>query len=218
GVTVEASSPALIEKIRMAVTDGAGLYAIVSLPAGTYTVTFTLSQFAPLKRESIVLTGAFGAEVNADLRIGGLEQMLTVSAATPVVDLRNTLQQQVLTKDELDRLPGARSLKGRAALVPGVVVPNATSTGVIAHGSDPDDTTTTVDGYRSGAGLLNRGAGQLGVVSVNQPSQEAATQELVYDIGAQGPEFALSGVRMTLIPKEGGNRFVAEGVAYGSNQ
>ena len=74
GVTVEASSPALIEKVRTAVTDGAGLYRIVSLPVGTYTVTFTLPQFAPLKREGIELTGAFNAEVNADLRVGGLDQ------------------------------------------------------------------------------------------------------------------------------------------------
>src|SRR5262245_33155706 len=168
GVTVEASSPALIEKVRVATTDGAGLYSIVSLPAGTYTVTFTLSQFAPLKRDGIVLTGAFGAEVNAELRVGGIEQALTVRASTPVVDVRNTLQEQVLTKDELERLPGARTLRGRAALVPGVVVPNNLSTGVSAHGSDLEDANTRVDGYRSGGFLDGRGAGQLGIASANQ--------------------------------------------------
>src|SRR6059036_891123 len=72
GVTVEASSTALIEKVRTVVTDGAGVYTIVDLPAGTYTVTFTLTGFSTVKREGIELSGAFNASVNADLRVGAL--------------------------------------------------------------------------------------------------------------------------------------------------
>jgi hypothetical protein len=216
GVTVEVSSPALIERTRTGISDGAGLYSIVDLRPGTYAVSFTLSGFTTIKREGIELTGAFNAEVNVEMRVGALEETITVSGASPVVDVKNTLQESVLTKDELEALGGTRTLKGRAALIPGVVVPNG-NTGVALHGSDSQDSNTMVDGYKSGQHLVGRGTGQLGVGSVTQ-TQEAATEELVYNTEAQGAEFASSGVRMNLIPKEGGNRFRVEGVAYGSNQ
>src|SRR6476469_8185199 len=74
GVTVEVSSPALIEKTRSAVTDSAGQYKIVDLRPGTYTVTFTLTGFSVVKREDINLSGGFTATVNAELKVGGLEE------------------------------------------------------------------------------------------------------------------------------------------------
>src|SRR2546428_3692328 len=98
GVTVEASSPALIEKVRTVVSDSAGVYSIVDLRPGTYTVTFNLPGFSTVRREGIELSGAFNADVNADLRVGGLEETITVSGASPVVDVKNTLSQSVLTK------------------------------------------------------------------------------------------------------------------------
>src|SRR5262245_5432180 len=70
GVTVEAASPALIEKVRSVVTDGTGQYRIETLRPGTYSVTFTLPGFSTVKREGIELTGSFVATVNADLRVG----------------------------------------------------------------------------------------------------------------------------------------------------
>ena len=118
GVTVEASSPALIEKVRTVVTDGAGRYSIVDLRPGTYTVTFTLTGFSTVKRDGIVLSGTFDAPVNADLRVGSLEETITVSGASPVVDVTNTHTQTVLTKEQIEVLPGSRTLQGRAALVP----------------------------------------------------------------------------------------------------
>jgi len=216
GVTVEASSPALIEKVRTVVTDNAGVYSIVTLPPGTYVVSFTLTGFNVVRREGIELIGAFNAEVNADLRVGALEETITVSGASPVVDVKNTLSQSVLTKEQLEALPGGRTLKGRAALIPGVIVPNA-NTGVVSHGSDSNDSNIMTDGYKSGQHLVGRGTGGLGVGWGTQ-SQEAAIEEVVYDTGGQGAEFASSGVRMNMIPKEGGNRFVAEAIAYGSNK
>src|SRR5436309_3378112 len=135
GVTVEAASPALIEKVRTVVTDGAGIYSIVDLRPGTYAVTFTLPGFSTVRREGIELSGAFNAEVNADLRVGALSETITVSGASPVVDVKNTLSQTVLTKEQIEVLPGGRTIKGRAALIPGVIVPGA-NTGVVSHGSD----------------------------------------------------------------------------------
>src|SRR5437867_1738578 len=89
GVTVEASSPALIEKVRTVVTDGQGNYQIVALRPGTYSVTFTLPGFAVVKREGLVLTSGFTANVNAELRVGNVSETVTVTGVTPVVDIQN---------------------------------------------------------------------------------------------------------------------------------
>jgi hypothetical protein len=216
GVTVEVASPALIEQSRTTVTDGAGNYRITSLRPGTYSVTFTLEGFSVIKRDGIILQGTFDAPVNAELRVGALQETVTVSGAAPVVDVRNNITQTVLTKEQIEILPGARTLKGRAALIPGVVIPGA-NTGAVAHGSDSQDSHTMVDGFKSGQHLVGRGTGQLGVGSVTQ-TQEATIEELVYSTDSQGAEYAFSGVRMNMIPKEGSNRTTIEGIAYGSNQ
>src|SRR5262249_32620011 len=149
GVTVEAASPALIEKARTAVTDGAGRYSIVDLRPGTYTVTFTLTGFTAVKREGIVLQGTFDAQVNAELRVGAVQETITVSGASPVVDVKNNITQTVLTKEQIEVLPGDRTLKGRAALIPGVVIPGA-NTGAVAHGPDSQDSHTMGDGFKAG--------------------------------------------------------------------
>src|SRR5678815_4755422 len=86
GVTVEASSPALIEKTRSVVTNGVGQYSIQDLRPGTYSVTFTLPGFSTVKRDGVELTGSFIATVNADLRVGGVQETVTVSGEAPVVD------------------------------------------------------------------------------------------------------------------------------------
>src|SRR5262245_38847973 len=79
GVTVEASSPVLIEKTRTVVTDGDGQYKIINLNPGTYAVTFTLAGFNTVKREGIELTGDFTAPVNAEMKVGAIEETITVS-------------------------------------------------------------------------------------------------------------------------------------------
>src|SRR5688572_16132680 len=96
GVTVEAASPALIERVRSTVTDGTGQFRIVDLRPGVYDVTFTLPGFATVRREGIELTGSFTATVNADLRVGALEETITVTGETPVVDVQSTQRQQVM--------------------------------------------------------------------------------------------------------------------------
>ncbi len=109
GVTVEASSPVLIEKTRSAVTDDQGLYRIVDLRPGTYTVTFTLAGFQVVKREGIELTGSFVATVNAELKVGSLEETITVSGATPIVDVQSVRRQTTLSNETLTTIPTARS-------------------------------------------------------------------------------------------------------------
>jgi hypothetical protein len=89
GVTVEAASPALIERVRTVVTDGEGRYNIVDLRPGAYTVTFSLGGFSTVKREGIELSAGFTATVNADLQVGTLAETVTVTGATPLVDTQN---------------------------------------------------------------------------------------------------------------------------------
>src|SRR5688500_17433483 len=102
GVTVEVTSPALIEKVRTAVTDDAGRYSIIQLRPGIYTVTFALPGFSTVKRDGIELTADFTAPVNADMRIGAIEETITVAAETPVVDVQSITTRTVMTRDVLD--------------------------------------------------------------------------------------------------------------------
>ena len=98
GVTVEVTSPALIEKVRTAVTDGSGSFRIIELETGMYTVTFTLTGFSLVKREGIELSGSLMATVNAELRVGTLQETITVSAESPIVDVQSSRQTQVIDK------------------------------------------------------------------------------------------------------------------------
>jgi hypothetical protein len=118
GVTVEASSPVLIEKTRAAVTDGGGQFRIVDLRAGMYTVTFTLPGFTTVKREGIELTGSFTATINTELRIGGVEETITVTGETPVVDVQSVRRQVVVDGETIKELPAARSYAGVMMLIP----------------------------------------------------------------------------------------------------
>src|SRR5205809_1582709 len=122
GVTVEASSPALIEGTRSATTDDKGQYKIVDLRPGVYSVTFTLAGFNTVKREGVELTTGFTAPVNADLRVGSVEETITVTGASPVVDTQNTRNQAVLTREVLDSVPTGKATPGYASLIPGIAV------------------------------------------------------------------------------------------------
>src|SRR5262245_52402235 len=99
GVTVEAASPALIENTRTAVTDDQGLYKITGLVSGMYSVTFTLTGFATVRREGIELASNFTAPIDAQLQVGALEETITVAGGSPVIDVQNLTQRQVLSQD-----------------------------------------------------------------------------------------------------------------------
>jgi len=120
GVTVEATSDALIERTRAAVTDEQGTYRIVDLRPGTYVVTFSLPGFNSFRRDDLLLASEFTATVNADLRVGALEETITVTGAAPVVDVTTAARAQVLDREAIDSIPTGRSIQGMAQLVPGV--------------------------------------------------------------------------------------------------
>ena len=203
GVTVEASSPALIEKSRVAISDSAGLYKIVDLPPGTYAVTFSLAGFKSVKRTDILLEGTFTAQINADLQVGAMEETLTVTAESPTVDVITNQKTFVANREILDSIPTpVRNTPGRALLIPGTTVTpfvlgqfNLTS-----HGSATSDFTMAIDGLR-----VNNlcGSGQYSGFYMN----DAAVQELSYATGSESAEIQSSGIRVNQVPKDGGNRF-----------
>jgi len=120
GVTVEAASPILIEKSRSVVTDDQGRFNIVDLVPGTYTVTFSLTGFNSVKREGIILTSGFTAQVNADLQVGSLQETITVSGASPLVDTANARRQVIASAELLSTLPvSTKNLQSLVAITPG---------------------------------------------------------------------------------------------------
>ena len=222
GVTVEASSPALIEKVRTAVTDGEGLFKIVDLRPGTYAVTFTLTGFSVVKRDGIELPGGFTATVNAELRVGGLEETITVSGQASLVDAQNVRQQRVIEQSVLDSLPmGQRTIQSYGNITPGFVVPAANrdvggNQGegffyMTIHGSHGSDSTWLQDGMRYTSSEVG-GAGRGILLNAGN------TQEIVLTTGNMSAEQELGGVTINVIPKEGSNKIRAYFVANGTNR
>src|SRR3954465_1594707 len=122
GVTVEASSPVLIEKSRSTVSDGSGQYQIIQLLPGTYTVTFSLQGFNTYKRDGIELSGSFVATVNGEMKVGDIAETITVTGQTPLVDVRSAGVQQVVSKEVVDAVPTGRLGINLAALQPGIIL------------------------------------------------------------------------------------------------
>src|SRR5256712_8273051 len=122
GVTVDVSSPALIEKTRSAVTDGAGQYKITALRPGVYSVTFTLPGFSVVKRENVEVTSDFTARINADMKIGAVEETITEAAESPIVDVQNVTTRTVMTRDVLDAIPTGRNIQAVGIMIPGTNV------------------------------------------------------------------------------------------------
>src|SRR5207249_4139393 len=118
----EASSPALIEKTRSVVTNGSGQYSIEDLRPGSYTVTFTLPGFSSVKREGIELAGTFVATVNADMKVGGVAETITVAAESPVVDTTSTRDQQVISSQTVVEIPTSRQYSAFTHLIPAINV------------------------------------------------------------------------------------------------
>jgi len=214
GVTVEASSPALIEKTRTVTSDSQGQYKIVDLNPGIYTVTFTLVGFNTVKREGIILTADFTAAVNADLRVGSVTETVTVTGESPLIDTQSVTQRKSLTHEAIDALPTGRSFQNLSVLVPGVQIAlgsqDVGGTGgdryqtLSVHGSRSDQMPLVMNGmpYNN---MNNTGGGYNTTLVVNT----GTVQEMTVTTSGLSAEARSSGVLTNIIPKEGGNSYHA---------
>jgi carboxypeptidase family protein len=203
GVTVEAASPALIERVRSVVTDGQGQYKIVDLRPGVYTVTFTLGGFSTFKRDALELPPGFTATVNAEMRVGAVEESVTVSGASPVVDVQSNKDQKVLSQQTLESLPAGRNPNAYTPLIAGVVG-NLGQVGVFGgtftiHGSAISSTSLAVDGFETNS-MAADGAGFIYYLNM------ASIQESSVSVSGEMAELQKSGVRNNVVPKTGGNK------------
>jgi hypothetical protein len=207
GVLVEASSPALIERARTVVTDTQGRYAIVDLRPGLYKVTFTIQGFSTFVSDAIDLPSNFTATVNADLRIGAVEESVTVSGQSPVVDVQNAQRTTVLSRNLLDAVPVPRMYQAEGALAVGTKVSDqnvggarsAVNPRLTAHMSVTKDTTIDVDGMKMNT-LVGGG-------DSHPDHNDAMTQEVTVQTAALGAEVSAGGPHLNLVPREGGNRY-----------
>jgi hypothetical protein len=208
GVSVEAASPALIEKVRTATTDGNGQYRIVDLRAGEYAVTFTLPGFSTVRREGITLLGAFTATVNAEMRIGGLEETITVTGESPIVDVQSIRRQTVMDSEIISAIPSSRSYNNLMQLMPNAVTQAGAATDV-----------QVVPGmvvFGGAGGRTNEGRVNVDGLSVGSAFNGAGVSSYISDVGnAREVTMTTSGglgetegggPSLNIVPKEGGNR------------
>ena len=204
GVTVEASSPALIEGSRTVVTDGQGLYTLVDLRPGAYVVTFSLPGFSTLRREGIELTAGFTATVNAELSLGTLEETITVSGEAPVVDIRNVRTQTTVDRETLTAIPTTGRMGQYASLIAGATLETTTlhDVGGVAgergqfgvHGQRAGDISYVQDG-------VNTKVQTGGVFSLNNQT----FQEVSIETSGMSAEAQTGGVQVKVVPRDGGN-------------
>ena len=214
GVTVEAASPALIEKVRSAVTDGSGQYRIIDLRPGTYDVAFSLTGFSGMKREGIVLEGTATVVVNADLKVGSVTETVTVTGAAPLVDVQGVAAEHSVPRELLESVPTSRTIHAVATLIPGLTViggsanPSVADVGGSAlsftpqaaiHGGVASDQRQLMQGLPLSATAVNN--------TTNLQINIASIQELTIDTAGLSAEDNSGGVRLNIVPREGGNQF-----------
>ncbi len=216
GVTVEVSSPALIEKVRSIATNTDGRYTIVDLRPGDYVVTFTLPGFNVVRREGIVVAANVSVPVNAELKVGAIEETITVTSQTPMVDIQQASQRQVLGREALDALPTARSYLSTGTIVPTVKITRPDMGGIqvgqgsylSARGKSSNDSAIEVDGLDV---RISNGVSQSGY------NNFAMVQDVTYQTSAIGADTAAGGIRINMIPRDGGNTYKGDIYVGGSS-
>ena len=209
GATVEVASPALIERVRVAVADGQGSYKIIDLRPGTYTVTFTLPGFSVVRREGIELTTGFTATVNAGLAVGSLAETVTVTGASPLVDVQNVRQQNVISRQVYDNVPTARGPQSLASLTLGARgtstdvggTSNRNAQSMSVHGSHNTDLKYNLDGM----GYNTSHA--LGGIAYYYNLNHVGVREITLQTDGFNAEAETGGVQVNAVPKDGGNQF-----------
>jgi hypothetical protein len=218
GVTVEASSPALIEKVRTAVSDGSGQYRIAELPPGTYSLTFTLGGFTTVRRDNVAVSGSGVVPINADMRVGALQETITVTGESPLVDTQTTRREVVVNADIIGSLPITRTYGGVLYAVPGLSV----APGVGGNDYMPSMAVFTAHGGNSTEGrMMVNGVPVAGSFSGNSVAQfgydvNNADEMQVLVSGGLG-ESETGGPLANLIPRSGGNRFSGSGFYSGTD-
>lgn len=206
GVTVEASSPALTEKVRSVVTDGSGVYRIIDLLPGTYSLTFTLPGFSTVKREGVQLGGTAVLTIPVELRVGGLEETITVTGETPVVDVQSVKRETVLSADVIQAIPATRTVGSLLNATPGLTVDNngvaltPTMTFFSARGGQTNEGRMAVNGMVVAAAFNGGGVSSYILDTVN-------TDEVSVVVAGGMGESDIGGPVMNLVPRGGGNRF-----------
>jgi hypothetical protein len=201
------SSPVLIEGTKTDVTGAEGTYRIVDLRPGTYTIVFSLSGFKTARFEAVELRADFTGTFNANLEVGALEESITVTGASPVVDVSSNAKVEVLTREVLDQVPTGRNIQAYAQLVSGVSlnVPDVggsrgmQQTYMSTRGLTSANNIVTVDGLMVN-GLDGDGA-------VQQYFNQAMVAEMSYQTSGAGADVSPGGVRMAIVAKDGGNEF-----------
>ena len=219
GVTVEAASPALIEGVRTAVTDGAGQFRIINLRPGQYSVTFTLPGFATVVQEELALSGTAVAQVDATMQVGGIEETVTVTGEAPIVDVRTVTQSQVMDQALIDSLPTASRYADLGALILGT---QANSPSVGGAMGDQMASLSVHGAPATGQRILQNGVNTSGIAGAGHisgvvPNANSAA-EIVMDTSAASAELSQGGVRINYIPRDGGNTFSGSFNGHFSNE
>jgi hypothetical protein len=215
GVTVEAASPVLIEKTREATTDGTGQYRIIDLRPGTYSLTFTLSGFTTVKRESIELSGTQVVTIPVEMKVGAVTETITVTGETPVVDVQSAKRQVVLNTDIIQTLPATRAVGALLNATPGLFVDtngpalSPTMTFFNAHSSGSNATSVAGEGRMTVNGMTVAAARSGGVSSYIYDAVNV--QEAAVTVGGGLGENDIGGPVLNLVPKSGGNMFAGSG-------
>jgi hypothetical protein len=216
GVTVEASSPALIEKTRTAVTDGTGQYRIIDLRPGTYSITFTLTGFNTVKREDIELAGTQVVTIPVEMKVGGVQETITVTGETPIVDVQSAKRQVVMNNDIIRALPVARAAVALLNATPSLQVDtngpalSPTMTFFNAHSSTSNSNFVAGEGRMAVNGMTIAAARSGGVSSYVYDTPNS--QEVAITVGGGLGESDIGGPVMNLVPRSGGNTFA--GLAF----
>ena len=206
GVTVEVASPVLIEKVKSDVTDGNGTYRITDLRPGVYTVSFTLTGFSTYRREGLELPADFTATVNAELKVGALEETITVTGESPIVDVSSAQRTQVLSRDVLDAVPTGRTIYGMSQLVTGVAlnVPDVGGSRAMQQTYMSTRGLTSANNIVQIDGLMINGLDGDG--AVQQYVNNQMIQEMSYTTAGAGADVSPGGVRVNIVMKDGGNQ------------
>jgi len=214
GVTVEASSPVLIEGSKSDVTDGNGQYRIVDLRPGVYTITFSLTGFKQVRQEKVELRADFVGTMNATLEVGALEEAITVTGASPTVDVSSNAKVEVMTAEILEQVPTGRTIQALAQLVSGVSlnVPDVGGSRAMQQSYMSTRGLTSANNIVTVDGLMVNGLDGDG--AVQQYFNQAMMEEMSYQTSGAGADVSPGGVRMNIVPKDGGNRF--SGTFFGS--